>query len=518
MESAWLEVFVDVPEGHNRCREDDQVICEDNATWICNVQKCDGIPDCPGGDDEFGCPTRDTQFTGATFDATATELKPYRFELLVNQQYTVSLSDQESSEFRRLADEMESSLQDLLFSLPGKAICTLRRIENVVDVSSKDYCRATIDILTGADKESLRRSIRRISSAGVVGRYNVKEERTGLNLRDIQVSLISCGNDFVCDTGECVSSKLRCNDAADCIDGSDEFGCSIPGCSEDEFQCNTGDCILTKFKCDSYDDCPDGSDERGCPCLEDQFACKDGMCIDERRRCDRVVDCPDGSDELGCPGCREEEFTCNDKTCIDAKGRCDAVLNCPDLSDEIGCPCREDEFACRDGTCIDESKQCDWTRDCLDASDEADCPLMACGAGNFRCTDGTCIDSSLRCNGNRDCVEGSDEIDCYCREGEFECEDGMCIDGRLRCDRNRDCLDGSDEILCPVSLSSRKSSALPTLARPSHARPEFDRGVKLRRFSGGVRGTRAADLSRRLNFVASSLSWISGVPSPPVGS
>ncbi|CAG0907846.1 unnamed protein product, partial [Darwinula stevensoni] len=124
---------------------------------------------------------------------------------------------------------MESALRDLFFSLPGKATCTLRRIENVVEVSRKNYCRATIDILTGADKETLSRSVRSIVNAGVVGRYNVKEESSGLNLRDIQPPQGSCGNDFVCDTGECVSVSLRCNGARDCTDGSDEFGCSTLG-------------------------------------------------------------------------------------------------------------------------------------------------------------------------------------------------------------------------------------------------------------------------------------------------
>jgi hypothetical protein len=49
-----------IPEGQpppiDRCRADDKVRCADGTVYICNVQLCDGKPDCPGGDDEANCP------------------------------------------------------------------------------------------------------------------------------------------------------------------------------------------------------------------------------------------------------------------------------------------------------------------------------------------------------------------------------------------------------------------------------------------------------------------------------
>lgn len=53
------------PGGSLGCRQQDIVKCGNNPhVEICNVQLCDGIPDCPNNEDEANCPH---DSTGSSF-------------------------------------------------------------------------------------------------------------------------------------------------------------------------------------------------------------------------------------------------------------------------------------------------------------------------------------------------------------------------------------------------------------------------------------------------------------------
>lgn len=95
---------------------------------------------------------------------------------------------------------------------------------------------------------------------------------------------------FVCDDGERIASRFRCDFAAQCADGSDEQGCDVA------FRCDDGREIPASWRCDAEPDCADGGDERDC----ELFQCGDGSELPASWRCDGVEDCPDGADELGC--------------------------------------------------------------------------------------------------------------------------------------------------------------------------------------------------------------------------
>ncbi|EEC19315.1 lipophorin receptor, putative [Ixodes scapularis] len=217
---------------------------------------------------------------------------------------------------------------------------------------------------------------------------------------------------------------------------------AIPLCGEAEFRCINGGCISIAWRCDKDIDCVDGSDEGGCTaftsaiCLAEDFECRSGRCVGGAYRCNGDNDCGDWSDEEGCEGksaCQEGEFRCEDGFCINLDWKCDGDADCDDHSDERDCAprqCAPHEFQCHSGKCIQAEWRCDGDFDCSDNSDEDGCgPEGACEPGHFRCLDGTCIVERLVCNGVPDCPDRSDESQnttCKsstpCREDGFPCQ------------------------------------------------------------------------------------------------
>uniref|UniRef100_A0A1I8N054 EGF-like domain-containing protein n=3 Tax=Musca domestica TaxID=7370 RepID=A0A1I8N054_MUSDO len=217
----------------------------------------------------------------------------------------------------------------------------------------------------------------------------------------------SCSSEhFTCDNGNCISIAFRCDGEPDCSDNSDEFKCPavINRCPEGEFKCRGGAggaagpggrCILKRFHCDGENNCGDWSDEENCAqkptqCSSSQFKCADGNCIPLSFKCDKDQDCDGGEDEN----------------------------ECGDMNTDTVASCSSNDFTCNNGRCILRTWLCDGYPDCSSGEDEVNCHLQ-CDDGQFLCpakknmtTLKICIHQKHICDGHSDCPLGEDEMNC----------------------------------------------------------------------------------------------------------
>uniref|UniRef100_A0A7E4W6W2 Low-density lipoprotein receptor domain class A n=1 Tax=Panagrellus redivivus TaxID=6233 RepID=A0A7E4W6W2_PANRE len=60
---------------------------------------------------------------------------------------------------------------------------------------------------------------------------------------------------------QCIPLEFLCDNVRDCHNGLDEESCEyLHSCPIGDFMCRTGECVSSHFKCNGLAECSDGSD------------------------------------------------------------------------------------------------------------------------------------------------------------------------------------------------------------------------------------------------------------------
>uniref|UniRef100_A0A6Q2XSV2 SCO-spondin n=1 Tax=Esox lucius TaxID=8010 RepID=A0A6Q2XSV2_ESOLU len=218
---------------------------------------------------------------------------------------------------------------------------------------------------------------------------------------DSDEGCVCAPGELQCPGDQCVPADRVCDGHRDCPSGTDEAVCPdegtadyraltyspCPACRPYEFGCANGQCVPRAWHCDGETDCVDGSDEQGCSwrCGPGQVACLGGdQCVDYRLVCDGIPHCRDASDESidncghilfsgsaripPCPG----SFPCDNRTCVNTTQVCNGVVDCPQGEDERA---PSDEQGCRSWTPWGPWSSCSHSCGTGYTSRQRQCPL-----------------------------------------------------------------------------------------------------------------------------------------------
>ncbi|KAK6018208.1 Low-density lipoprotein receptor domain class A, partial [Ostertagia ostertagi] len=113
----------------------------------------------------------------------------------------------------------------------------------------------------------------------------------------------------------------------------DESHCSyLHTCPEGDFICRSGDCVSSRFKCDGEVDCPGGEDENGCDFLS-VFVSASRCEAKTNKIAPEPGESPTRKDETA--ECDPGMVMCADHTaCFPKHWICDGEADCLDESDE----------------------------------------------------------------------------------------------------------------------------------------------------------------------------------------
>ncbi|XP_014781924.1 atrial natriuretic peptide-converting enzyme [Octopus bimaculoides] len=210
--------------------------CKYNNTCYPYTEKCDGIKNCPNGEDENGCGSNKPKYklTGGR------DLWSGKLKTLSGSEYLTTCA----------------------YSLPE---WTLNTICSNFGFNGTSYSKRKSEYITG---DYIYCYYYRYGSLNC---YKSSCEQCHCNVPYVFCSNTTCplgkvscpsSRNETNSTNTCIFKESICDGQPDCDDHSDEENCD--SCTDNQWQCRNKKCIEKDLRCDGNKDCDDGSDEFHC--------------------------------------------------------------------------------------------------------------------------------------------------------------------------------------------------------------------------------------------------------------
>ncbi|XP_031752396.1 transmembrane protease serine 2-like isoform X2 [Xenopus tropicalis] len=244
-----------------------QIQCAYSSKCIYANQKCNGITDCPAGDDEVNCVTKTPGSLTCPMYCSYTTMCVYAYQICDGVR-NCPYGD----------DEMNCASKT---TTPSTPVCPMYCSFTYMCIYAYQICNGVRDCHFGDDERNCATTTPSTPTCPMYCSY----------------------------THTCIHAYQICNGIKDCFFGDDERNCATttPSTLTCPMYCSyTHTCIHAYQICNGIKECLLGDDERNCvktpslPVYCEKRCGSSVSCVRSSQWCDGVSQCPNGEDEMSC--------------------------------------------------------------------------------------------------------------------------------------------------------------------------------------------------------------------------